>query len=54
MENIIKISDIVVCAAVVARGNIQKIVHEIRKAQMALVQETKASDWMKAMTLTRK
>ena len=37
--------------AAVASGNLPKILFEVRKAQIALIKESQASKWPKAMTL---
>ncbi len=36
--------------AAVASGNLPKILFEVRKAQIALIKESQASKWPKAMT----
>ncbi len=51
MKNLIKISVILAFAAV-ASGNLTKILIQVRKAQIKLIQDSKASKWPKAMTLS--
>lgn len=51
MSNLIKISAILAFAAV-ASGNLQKILYQVRKAQVHLIINSQASKWPKAMTLT--
>ena len=50
MNNLIKIAVIFAFAAV-ACGNLPKILGQVRKAQIQLIMESKASKWPKAMTL---
>lgn len=50
MNDLIKISVILAFAAV-ASGNLPKILFQVRKAQIQLIQDSKASKWPKAMTL---
>ncbi len=50
MNNLIKISVILAFAAV-ASGNFPKILIQVRKAQIKLIQDSKASRWPRAMTL---
>lgn len=50
MNSLIKIAVILAFAAV-ASGNLPKILNQVRKAQLQLIQESKASKWPKAMTL---
>lgn len=50
MNNLIKISVILAIAAV-SSGNLPKILNQVRKAQIQLIQDSKASNWPKAMTL---
>ena len=50
MNNLIKISVILAFAAVTS-GNLPKILTQVRKAQIQLIQESKASKWPKAMKL---
>ena len=50
MSNLIKISVILAFAAV-ASGNLPKILHQVRKAQVHLIIDSQASKWPKAMTL---
>lgn len=51
MNDLIKISVILAFAAV-ASGNLSKIVFQVRKAQIQLIQDSKASKWPTAMTLS--
>ncbi len=50
MNSLIKIANILAFAAV-ASGNLPKILVQVRKAQLQLIQDSKASKWPKAMTL---
>ncbi len=50
MNNLIKIAVIFAFAAV-ASGNLPKILIQVRKAQIHLIQDSKASKWPKAMIL---
>lgn len=50
MNNLIKISVILAFAAV-ATGNLPRILIIVRKGQIQLIQDSKASKWPKAMTL---
>jgi hypothetical protein len=50
MNSLIKIA-VVLAFAAVTSGNLQKILVQVRKAQMQLIMESKASKWPKAMTL---
>jgi len=50
MNNLIKISVILAFTAI-ATGNLPKILIQVRKAQLQLIQDSKASKWPKAMTL---
>ncbi|MGE3610734.1 MAG: hypothetical protein AB7I27_14170 [Bacteriovoracaceae bacterium] len=53
MNNLIKISVILAFAAV-ASGNLPKILFQVRRAQLQLIQDSKASKWPRAMTLPSK
>lgn len=50
MNSLIKIA-VVLAFAVVTSGNLPKILIQVRKAQMQLIMESKASKWPKAMTM---
>lgn len=50
MNNLIKIATILALAAV-ASGNLSTILFHIRRAQLQLIQESKASKWPRAMML---
>ncbi len=50
MNNLIRIA-VVFAFAAVASGNLPKILFQLRKAQIQLIEESKASKWPKAMTL---
>ncbi len=50
MNNLIKIATLLAFAAV-ASGNLPKILLHVKKAQLQLIQDSKASTWRKAMTL---
>lgn len=50
MNSLIKIAVILAMGAI-ASGNLPKILLQVRKAQIQLIQESKASKWSKAMTL---
>jgi hypothetical protein len=50
MNSLIKIATIFAFAAV-ASGNLPTILFQIKKAQVQLIQDSKASKWPKAMTL---
>lgn len=50
MNNLIKISVILAFAAV-ATGNLPKIVIQVNKAKLQLIQDSKASKWPRAMRL---
>ena len=50
MNSLIKIA-VVLAFAAVTSGNLPKILIQVRKAQMQLIMESKASKWPKAMTL---
>lgn len=47
MSSLIKIATIVVLAAAVT-GNLPKLLFQVRKAQLQLIQDSKASKWPKA------
>lgn len=51
MNNLIKIATALAFAALVG-GNLPKILFQVRKAQIQLIQDSKASKWPKAMTLS--
>lgn len=53
MDSLVKISVALATAAILA-GNLPKILKTIRKGQMELIQESKASNWPKALTLRSK
>ncbi len=50
MNSLIKIS-LVLAFAAVASGNLPKIINQVRKAQLQLIMESKASNWPKAMRM---
>lgn len=50
MNNLIKIATILAFAAI-ASGNLPTILFHFKKAQLQLIQDSKASKWPKAMTL---
>ncbi len=50
MNYLIKIS-VVLALAAVASGNLPTILLHVKKAQLQLIQDSKASKWPKAMTL---
>ena len=50
MNSLIKIA-VVLAFAAVASGNLPAVINKIRKAQFQLNQESKASNWPRAMTL---
>ena len=50
MNSLIKIA-VVLAFAAVSSGNLPKILNQVRKAQIQLVQDSKASKWPKAVTL---
>jgi hypothetical protein len=50
VNSLIKIA-VVLAFAAVTSGNLPKILIQVRKAQMQLIMESKASKWPKAMTL---
>lgn len=53
MKNLIRLATILAFAAV-ASGNLPFILKKVRKAQIILIQDSKASNWPKAMTLPSK
>lgn len=53
MKSLITIAATLALVAV-ASGNLPKILLQVRKAQIKLIQESKASNWPKAIILTRK
>jgi hypothetical protein len=50
MNYLVKIA-VVLAFAAVASGNLPMILLQVKKAQLQLIQESKASKWPKAMTL---
>lgn len=50
MNNLIKIA-VVLAFAAVSSGNLPKILNQVRKAQLHLIMESKASKWPKAMRM---
>lgn len=50
MKSLTKIA-VVLAFAAVASGNLPAIINQIRKAQLQLIQESKASKWPKAMRM---
>lgn len=52
MNSLIRISVILAFAAVTT-GNLPKILIQVRKAQLQLIQDSKASRWPKAVMLLR-
>lgn len=50
MRSLIQIA-VVLAFAAVASGNLPAILNQVRKAQFHLIQESKASNWPKAMRL---
>ena len=50
MNNLIKIATVLAFAAV-ASGNLPTILFHVKKAQLQLIQDSKASKWPKAMIL---
>lgn len=50
MDSLIKISVSLAIAAVFT-GNLPKVLKVVRRAQIELIQESKASKWPKALTL---
>lgn len=53
MNSLIKIA-VVLAFAAVSGGNLPKNLIQVRKAQMQLIMESKASKWPKAMILPSK
>jgi hypothetical protein len=53
MNNLIKIA-VALAFFAVASGNLPRILFKVRKAQLQLIQDSKASKWPKAMTLPRR
>lgn len=53
MNNLIKIA-VALAFLAVASGNLPKILFEVRKAQLQLIQDSKSSKWPKAMILGKK
>lgn len=51
MSNLIKIA-VALAFLAIASGNLPKILFEVRKAQLQLIQDTKASNWPKGMALS--
>ena len=50
MNNMIKIATLLAFAAV-ASGNLPTVLFHVKKAQLQLIQDSKASTWPKAMSL---
>lgn len=50
MNSLIKIA-IVLAFAAIASGNLPQIINQVRKAQLHLIMESKASSWPKAMRM---
>ena len=50
MNNLIKIATVLAFAAV-ASGNLPTVLFYVKKAQLQLIQDSKASKWPKAMIL---
>lgn len=50
MNSLIKIA-VVLAFTAVTSGNLPKILIQVRKAQMQLIMDSKASKWPKAITL---
>jgi hypothetical protein len=50
MNNLIKIATVLALAAV-ASGNLPTVLFYVKKAQLQLIQDSKASKWPKVMTL---
>lgn len=48
MNSLIKIA-VVLAFAAVASGNLPAVINQVRKAQLHLIMESKASKWPKAM-----
>ena len=53
MNNLIKIAAILAIAAV-ASGNLPKILFHVKKGQLQLIQDSKASKWPRAMMLQKR
>lgn len=53
MNGLIKIA-VVLAFAAVSSGNLPKILNQVRKAQLHLIMESKASKWPKAMRMPSK
>lgn len=53
MSLLIKIATILAFLAVIS-GNLPKILLQVKKAQLQLIQDSKASKWPRAMTLPSK
>jgi hypothetical protein len=53
MDSIIKIS-VSLAMATVFMGNLPKVLKVVRRAQLELIQESKASKWPKALILSSK
>jgi hypothetical protein len=53
MNNLIKMATVLAFAAI-ACGNLPKILLHVKKAQLQLIPESKASKWPRAMTLQGK
>lgn len=51
VSKLIPLSVTLAFLAVVASGNLPWILFQVRKAQIELIQDSKASKWPKAMTL---
>ena len=50
MNSLIKIA-VVLAFAAVASGNLPAVINQVRKAQLHLIMESKASKWPKAMRM---
>ncbi len=50
MNSLIKIA-VVLAFAAIGSGNLPAVINQVRKAQFQLIQESKASNWPRAMTL---
>lgn len=53
MNSLIKIA-VVLAFAVLAGGNLPQIINQVRKAQLQLIMESKASNWPKAMRMSKR
>ena len=53
MNNLIKIATLLALAAV-ASGNLPTFLFHVKKAQLQLIQDSKASKWSKAMVLPKR